>query len=92
VTDWIHKIQILGSKFRETALLDCSEGAQEGIMNFSSCLHNICFIQGLSSDRIQKIVLSRNYQNFNETAETALVEQRYSFQVTEILDRRRFHV
>jgi hypothetical protein len=92
VTDWIHKIQILGSQFCEDALLDCSEGAQEGIMDLSDPLHNICFIQGLDSDRIQKIVWSHNYQNFNEIAGTALVEDCYSVQATEILDRRRFHV
>jgi hypothetical protein len=32
-TDWLHKIQTLGSQFHEAALLDCSEGAQEGIMD-----------------------------------------------------------
>jgi len=29
-------------------------GAQEGIMDLSDHLHNICFIQGLTSDRIQR--------------------------------------
>ena len=38
-------------------------------------LCNICFIQGLASDRIQTIVRSRNYQNFDEIAETALVKE-----------------
>jgi len=38
-------------------------------------LRNICFIQGLASDQIQTIVQSRNYQNFNEIAETVLVEE-----------------
>ena len=38
-------------------------------------LHNICFIQGLASDRIQTIVRSCNYQNFDEIAEMALVEE-----------------
>lgn len=38
-------------------------------------LRNICFIQGLASDRIQTIVRSRNYQHFDEIAETALVEE-----------------
>jgi hypothetical protein len=35
VADWIHKIQILGSQFREAALLNCSEGAREGILDLS---------------------------------------------------------
>lgn len=91
VMEWIHKIQILGSLFCETALLDCSEGAQEGIMDLSDHLHNIYFIQGLTSDRIQK-VWSRNYQNFNEKAETALVEECYNIQATEILDRKHFRI
>lgn len=92
VTDWIHKIQILGSQFHEAALLDCSEGAQEGIKVLSDRLHNICFIQRLASNRIQKIVWSHNYHNFNKLAETALLEERYSIQATEILDRRHFCV
>jgi len=44
-------------------------------LDLSDCLRNICFIQGLASDRIQMIVRSRNYQNFDEIAETALVEE-----------------
>lgn len=75
VTDWIHKIQTLGSQFREAALLNCSEGAQEGILDLADRLRNICFIQGLASDRIQTIVRSRNYQHFDEITETALVEE-----------------
>jgi hypothetical protein len=75
VMDWIHKIQTLGSQFREAALLNCSEGAREGILDLADRLRNICFIQGLASDRIQTIVRSRNYQHFDEIAETALVEE-----------------
>jgi hypothetical protein len=74
VADWIHKIQNLGSQFREAALLNCSEVAREGILDLSDRLRKICFIQGLASDRIQMIVRSRIYQNFDEIAETALVE------------------
>ena len=44
-------------------------------MDLSGRVRNICFIQGLASDRIQTIVRSRNYQNFDEIAETALVEE-----------------
>jgi hypothetical protein len=75
VADWIHKIQTLGSQFREAALLNCSEGVREGILDLSDRLHNICFIQGLASYWIQMTVRSRNYQNFDEIAETALVEE-----------------
>jgi len=75
VADWIHKVQTLGSQFHEATLLNCREEAQEGILDLSDQLHNICFIQGLASDRIQMIVRSRNYQNFDEIAETALVEE-----------------
>ena len=48
---------------------------REGILDLSDRLRNICFVQGLASDRIQTIVRSRNYQNFDEIAETALVEE-----------------
>lgn len=75
VTDWVQKIQTLGAQFREAALLNCSEGAREGILDLSDRLRNICFVQGLASDRIQTIVRSRNYQSFDEIAETALVEE-----------------
>ena len=40
----------------------------------SDRLRNICFIQGLASNQIQTIVQSCNYQNFDEIAKTALVE------------------
>jgi hypothetical protein len=75
VADWIHKIQNFGSQFRKAAWLNCSEGAREGILDLSDRLRNICFIQGLASDRIQIIVRSCNYQNFNEIAKTALMEE-----------------
>jgi hypothetical protein len=72
VAGWIQRVQTLGSHFRESALLDCSEGAREDL---ADRLQNICFVQGLASDRIQTIVRSRNYRNFDEIAETALVEE-----------------
>jgi hypothetical protein len=75
VTDWIHKIQTLGLQFRKAALLNCNEGAREGILDLADRLRNICFIQGLASDRIQTIVRSRSYQDFDEIAEMALVEE-----------------
>ena len=75
MADWIHKVQILGSQFREAALLNCSEGAREGILDLSDRLRNTCFIQGLASDWIQTIVQRSKYRNFDEIAETALVEE-----------------
>jgi hypothetical protein len=75
VVDWIHKIQNLGSQFREAALLNCSEGAREGILDLSGRLRNIFFIQRLASDQIQTIMRSRKYQYFDEVADTALVEE-----------------
>lgn len=75
IADWIQRIQSLGSQFREAALLNCNEGAREGILDLSDRLRNICFVQGLASDRIQMIVRSRNYCDFDEIAETALVEE-----------------
>jgi len=50
VTDWIHKIQTLGSQFREAALLNCNEEVREGILDLADQLCNICFIQGLASE------------------------------------------
>jgi hypothetical protein len=56
VTDWSQRVQTLGSQFREAALLNCSDGAREGIPDLSDRLRNICFVQGLASDRIQATV------------------------------------
>ena len=44
LADWIHKIQTLGSQFREAALLNCSDGAREDILDLSDRLRNISFI------------------------------------------------
>jgi hypothetical protein len=75
VSEWIQKIQTLGSKFRESALLNYSEDERAGILNLSDKLRNICFIQGLNSDRIQTVVRSRNNEGFDQIAETALEEE-----------------
>jgi len=58
VTEWIQRVHALGSQFREAALLNSSEGARESILDLSDRLRNICFVQGLASDRIQTIVRS----------------------------------
>jgi hypothetical protein len=75
VSEWIQKIQMLGSKFRESALLNCRMEERAGVLTLSDKLRNICFIQGLYSDRIQTIVRSRNSENFDEIAETSLEEE-----------------
>jgi hypothetical protein len=75
VSEWIQRIQILGSRFREAALQDCEQDERAGILTLSYRLRNICFVQGLCSDRIQAIVRSRNHDNFDEIAETALEEE-----------------
>ena len=52
IADWIQRILSLGSQFREAALLNCNEGAREGILDLSDRLRNICFVQSLASARI----------------------------------------
>ena len=51
--------------------MDCSMEERAGILTMADRLRNICFVQGLYSDRIQTIVRGRNSDNFNEIAETA---------------------
>jgi uncharacterized paraquat-inducible protein A len=75
ISEWIQKIQTLGLKFREAALISCAQAERAGILTLSDRLRNICFVQGLQTDRIQTIVRSRNQDNFNEIAETALEEE-----------------
>jgi hypothetical protein len=75
LSEWIQKIQMLGSKFRASALQDCCENEKAGILSLSDKLRNIRFIQGLYSYRIQMIVHSRNNESFDDIAETALEEE-----------------
>jgi hypothetical protein len=75
VSQWIKQMQILGSKFTESALLNCREEERAGILNLADKLRNICFIQGLYSDRIQTRVRSLNNENFHDIAERALEEE-----------------
>lgn len=58
VSEWTHRIQMLGSKFRESALLNRREDQRAGILTLAHKLRNIRFIQGLHSDRIQTIVVT----------------------------------
>jgi hypothetical protein len=83
ISEWIQKIQALGSKFREAALKDCTPLERAGILTLSDRLRNICFTQGLQSDRIQTIVRSRNQDSFDEIAETALEEESAIFSKNE---------
>ena len=54
---------------------DCEEDVRVGIVALADKLRNICFVQGIASDRIQTIVCSRNSSTFDEIAETALEEE-----------------
>jgi len=60
VSDWIQNIQRLSSKFREAALQDYEVDERTGIVALADKLKYICFVQGISSSRIQTIVRSRN--------------------------------
>ena len=75
ISEWIQNVQKLSSKFREAALQDCEEDERVGIVALADKLRNICFVQGILSDRIQTIVRSRNGHTFDEIAETALEEE-----------------
>ena len=54
VSEWIQRVQKLGSKFREAALQDCEQDERAGILTFADKLRNICFVKELYSDRIKK--------------------------------------
>jgi len=75
VSEWIQRVQKLGSKFREAALQDCEQDEWAGILTLADKLRNIYFVQGLYSDRIQIIMRSRNHSSFDDIAETALEEE-----------------
>lgn len=47
VSEWIERVQKLGSKFREAALQDCEQEERAGILTLAGKLRNICFVQGL---------------------------------------------
>jgi transcriptional regulator of heat shock response len=49
--EWIQRVQKLGSKFREATLQDCEQDEKAGILTLADKLRNICFVQGLYSDR-----------------------------------------
>ena len=83
ISEWIQRVQKLGSKFREAALQDCEQDERAGILTLADKLRNICFVQGLYSDRIQTIVRSRNHSSFDEIAETALEEESAIFSKNE---------
>ena len=83
VSEWIQRVQKLGSKFREAALQDCEQDERAGILTLADKLRNICFVQGLYSDRIQTIVRSRNHSSFDDIAETALEEESAIFSKNE---------
>jgi len=83
ISEWIQNIQSLSSKFRGAALQDCEHDEQIGLVALADKLRNFCFVQGISSDRIQAIVWSRNAGTFDEIAETALEEESAIFSKNE---------
>jgi len=83
VSEWIQRVQKLGSKFREAALQNCEQDEKAGILTLANKLKNICFVQGLYSDRIQTIVRSRNHSDFDDITETALEEESAIFSKNE---------
>lgn len=83
ISEWIQNVQKLSSKFREAALQDCEDDERVGIVALADKLRNICFVQGIVSDRIQTIVRSRNGRTFDEIAETALEEESAIFSKNE---------
>jgi len=64
-------------------LQDCEQDERAGILTLADKLRNICFVQGLCSDRIQTIVRSRNHSSFDHIAETALEEESAIFSKNE---------
>ena len=54
---------------------DCKQDERAGILTLADKLRNICFVQGLYSDRIQTTVRSRDHSIFDDIAETALEEE-----------------
>jgi hypothetical protein len=83
ISEWVQNVQKLISKFREAALQDCEDDERVGIVALADKLRNICFVQGIASDRIQTIVRSRNGCTFDEIAETALEEDSTIFSKNE---------
>jgi len=83
VSEWIQRVQKLGSKFREAAPQDCEQDERAGVLTLADKLRNICFVQGLHSDRIQTVVRSRNHSGFDDIAETALEEESAIFSKNE---------
>jgi hypothetical protein len=74
LSEWIQRIQMLGSKFRKCALLNCRKEERARILTLADKLRNICSYR-LYADRIQTIVSSRNSENFDKIAETSLEEE-----------------
>jgi hypothetical protein len=53
ISGWIQSVQKLSSKFREAVLQDYEDDERVGIVALAGKLRNICFVQGIASDRIQ---------------------------------------
>jgi hypothetical protein len=79
LSEWIQRVQKLGSKFREAVLQDCEQDERAGILTIADKLRKFCFVQVLYSDRKKIIVRSRNHSSFDDIAETALEEKSAMF-------------
>jgi hypothetical protein len=62
---------------------DCEDDERIGIVALADKLRSICFVQGISSGRIQTIVRSRNGNTFDEIAETVVEEESAIFSKNE---------
>ena len=71
--------------------MDCSMEERAGLLTLADRLRNICFVQGLYSNRIQTIVRSRNNDNFDEIAETAQEEESVISKQERYKERKGFH-
>ena len=62
---------------------DCEQDERAGILTLADKLRNICFVQGLYSDRIKTTVMSWNHSSIDDIAETALEEESAIFSKNE---------
>jgi hypothetical protein len=83
---WTQKIQAVGSKFQEAALMHCTIEEIAGVLMLTDKLRNLCFMQGLYSDRIQTIVRSRNSDGFDNSQKSFGGRKCYYLQTGKVQD------
>jgi hypothetical protein len=79
VSEWIQRVQKLGSKFTEAALQDSKQDERAGILTLADKVRNLCFVSVLYCDRIQMTVRSSSHSSFDDMAQTDLEEERAIF-------------